>query len=83
MLDEIRQNTPEDAAIIEQLAAARVFFYDGPGVILPSGRRVNGDGMRSLVAEAGYNPLGRDGERNDPFSPKYWGNDTDVDKRIR
>lgn len=83
MLDEIRKNTPGDAEVIDHLAEARVFFYDGNGVILPSGRRVTGEGMRALVAEAGYNPLGRDGERNDPLSPKYWGHDTPADRLIR
>jgi hypothetical protein len=63
MLDEIRKNTPEDAAVIDRLAEARVFFYDGNGVILPSGRRVSGEGMRALVAEAGYDLLGKDSAR--------------------
>jgi hypothetical protein len=74
-LDEIRRCTPEDAAIIDALAEARTFFYDGPGVILPSGRQMDGKGMRTLIKEAGYDPLTRDGERNDPDSPKFWGRD--------
>jgi hypothetical protein len=76
MLDDIRSTAPGDAEVIDRLAEARVFFYDGPGVILPSGRRVSGEEMRGLVAEAGYVPLARDGERNDPALPKYWGHDT-------
>jgi hypothetical protein len=72
MLDEIRKNTPEDAKMIDQLANSGVFFYDGPGVILPSGRRVTGEGMRALLAEAGYDPMAKNGDRNDPTSPIHW-----------
>jgi hypothetical protein len=77
MLDDIRRETPEDFIVITSLANLRIFFYDGPGVILPSGRRVNGRDMRALVAMAGYNPLTKDGDRNNPDSPIYWGKDAD------
>lgn len=56
-LERIRHTSPEDALIIDQLALAKVFFYDGSGVIMPSGRRITGEQMRLLVAAAGYNPL--------------------------
>jgi hypothetical protein len=59
-LEEIRRYMPEDAAVIEGCARCRLFFYDGPGVILPSGRHATGEEMRSLVAQAGYNPLTRE-----------------------
>jgi len=65
-LDEIRAVSPEDADVIEAAARGRMFFYDGPGVILPSGRRCTGEQMRALVAEAGYNPLTRE---HAPFPP--------------
>lgn len=55
--------TLEDQDIIERLAGARTYFYDGPGVILPSGRKYSGEEMRALVAEAGFNPLTRDGDK--------------------
>ena len=56
-LKKIRSYTPEDADIIDFCAQAKMFFYDGPGVIMPSGRRLNGRQMRLLVSAAGYNPL--------------------------
>jgi hypothetical protein len=59
-LDEIRAVSPEDAEVIEAAARGKLFFFDGPGVILPSGRRCTGERMRGLVAEAGYNPLTRE-----------------------
>lgn len=69
-LDEIRRNSPKDAEAIEMCAAGRMFFYDGPGVILPSGRRASGAEMRVLVAEAGYNPLTREhAADHGPFPP--------------
>jgi hypothetical protein len=77
MLDDIRREAPEDFIVITSIASLRVFFYDGPGVILPSGRRVTGDVMRALVAEAGYDPLARGGDRSNPDSPIYWGKDVD------
>jgi hypothetical protein len=77
MLDDIRRETPGDAIVIHTLANLRVFFYDGPGVILPSGRRVTGHDMRALVAEAGYDALAKGGDRSNPDSPIYWGKDPD------
>lgn len=69
-LDEIRRNTPEDAEAIEAAARGRMFFYDGAGVILPSGRRCTGTEMRVLVAEAGYDPLTREhAAGHGPFPP--------------
>jgi hypothetical protein len=51
-LDEIRRTAPGDAEAIEAAARAEMYFFDGPGVILPSGRRCTGEEMRALVAEA-------------------------------
>ncbi len=68
MLDEVRKDTPEDAEVIDRLAEAKVFFYDGPGVILPSGRRVTGEGMRALVAEAGLALQWADHHRVAPYT---------------
>jgi hypothetical protein len=55
----LKKHQPEDAAIIEQMAKDRIYFYDGPGVIMPSQVRLSGAEIRSMVAEAGYNPLAR------------------------
>jgi hypothetical protein len=69
-LDELRRDSPKDAAVIEACAAGGMFFYDGAGVILPSGRRCTGAEMRALVAEAGYNPLTRaHAIEHGPFPP--------------
>jgi hypothetical protein len=56
-LAKIRVTCPEDAKVIDELAKAKCFFYEGPGVIMPSGRRLKGNQMRLLIAAAGYNPL--------------------------
>jgi hypothetical protein len=58
-LDDIKTYTPKDWEAIEACAKLGVFFYDGPGVILPSGRRCTGEVMRALITEAGFNPLER------------------------
>jgi hypothetical protein len=52
-LEEIRQATPEDAVLIDEIARTSVFWYEAADVILPSGRRVTGVQMRELAAEAG------------------------------
>ena len=38
--------------------------------------------MRALIKEAGYDPLTRDGDRNDPESPMYWGKDQAVSANV-
>jgi hypothetical protein len=55
----LQKHQPEDAAIIERLAEAKVFFYDGDGVIMPSQVCLSGAEIRNMIAEAGYNPLTR------------------------
>lgn len=64
-LEALRELCPQDAALIDQLAAAKVFFYDGPGIIISHGRKLSGEQARTLVAQAGYNPMA--GTRSDPL----------------
>jgi hypothetical protein len=74
-LEEVSQRWPEVAEVIRFLAEKRVFFFDGDGVILDRNRKLTGAEMRALIREAGYDPLTRDGDRNDPESPMHWSKD--------
>lgn len=61
-LEDLRAISPEDAAMVERCAQAQMHFYEGPGVILPSGRHCPGLLMRALVTEAGYDADTADAE---------------------